>query len=191
MRKDLGARAFGFGWPVPVLMVATYNDDGTVNVMALHEATMTVEGDLACCIGEIKKTHENIEKRRAFTVALVNRELLAAVDYFGTASGYRQADKFERTGLKAVRSPHVDAPMIEGSPLVVECKLKELVRTENFSTVIGAIVDVAADESVLGETGRADAEKLGMVLHDSFSNSYFTLGEKVGKAWGEGKKFLK
>ena len=162
-----------------------------LGLQTLHEATMTVEGDLACCIGEIKKTHENIEKRRAFTVALVNRELLAAVDYFGSASGYRQADKFERTGIKAVRSAHVDAPIIEGCPLVFEWKLKELVRMENFSTVIGTIVDVAADESVLGETGRADAEKLGMVLYDFFSNSYFTLGEKVGKAWGEGKKFLK
>ena len=112
---------------MPILAVATYNDDGTVNVMALHEATVTVEGDLACCIGKVKKTHENIEKRRAFTVALVNRELLAAVDYFGTASGYRQADKFEKTGLNAVKSAHVDAPIIEGSPLVVECELKELV----------------------------------------------------------------
>lgn len=187
----LGRRALSYGWPMPILAVATYNDDRTVNVMALHEATMTVEGDLACCIDKIKKTHENIEKRRAFTVALVNRELLAAVDYFGTASGYRQADKFARTGLKAVRSEHVDAPILAGSPLVVECELKELVRTENFSTIIGTIVDVAADESVLSETGRTDAEKLGMVLYDSFSNSYFTLGEKVGKAWGEGKKFLK
>lgn len=189
--KYLGRRALSYGWPMPILAVATYNDDGTVNVMALHEATMTVEGDLACCIGKSKKTHENIEKRRAFTVALVSRELLAAVDYFGTASGYRQAGKFERTGLKAVRSAHVDAPIIEGSPLVVECELKELVRMEYFSTVIGTIVDVAADEHVLGETGKVNAEKLGMVLYDSFSNSYFTLGEKIGKAWGEGKKILK
>ena len=191
MRKDLGARTFGFGWPVPVLMVATYNDDGSVNVMNLHEAVRTNAGDLALCIGPRSKTHENVEKRGAFTVALVNREMMAEIDYLGTVTGKRVPDKFARTGLKAVRSTHVDAPIIEGSPLVVECELKELVRTQNFSTVIGTIVDVAADESVLGETGRADAEKLGMVLYDSFSNSYFTLGEKVGKAWGEGRKFLK
>lgn len=186
----MGARAFGFGWPVPVLMVATYNDDGSVNVMNLHEAMRTNAGDLALCIGPRSKTHENVEKRRAFTVALVNRELLAAVDYFGTASGYRQADKFDRTKLNAVKSAHVDAPIIEGSPLVVECELKELVRTENFSTVIGTVVDVAADESALGGNGKADAEKLDMVLYDSFSNSYYKLGEKVGRAWSEGKVFL-
>jgi len=62
MRKDLGAGAFGFGWPVPVLMVATYNDDGSVNVMNLHEAMRTNAGDLALCIGPRSKTHENVEK---------------------------------------------------------------------------------------------------------------------------------
>ena len=89
-----------------------------------------------------------------------------------------------------VDQPHVDAPILEGSPLVVECELRELVRTEHFSTVVGTIVDVAAEESVLGETGKANAEKLGVVLYDSFSNRYFTLGEKVGKAWSEGKRYL-
>ena len=77
MRKDLGARAFGFGWPMPILAVATYNGDGTVNVMALHEAMRTNASDLALCIGPRSKTHENVEKRGAFTVALVNREMMA------------------------------------------------------------------------------------------------------------------
>lgn len=61
---------------------------------------------------------------------------------------------------------------------------------ENFSTVIDTIVDVAADESVLDDNGKVNAEKLGLFMYDSFSNSYFTLGEKVGKAWSEGKRYL-
>ena len=188
--KYLGRRALAYGYPMPILMVATYNDDGSVNVMNLHEATMTVEGDMACCIGESKKTHENIEKRKAFTIALVNRNLMAAADYFGTVSGYRDPEKFEKTGLKAVKSEHIDAPIIEGSPLVIECELKEFVRTKNFSTIIGGIVDVAADESSLGSDGKLDAMKIGLVLYESFNNSYLSLGERVGKAWGEGKKYL-
>lgn len=188
--KYLGRRALSYGYPMPILMVATYNDDGTVNVMSLHEATMTVEGDLACCIGESKKTHENIEKRKAFTVSLVNNELLAACDYFGTVSGYRDAHKFEKTGLNAIKSEHIDAPIIEGSPLVIECELKELIRTNNFSTIIGGIVDVAANESALGEDGKLDALKTGMVMYESFSNTYLSLGERIGKAWGEGKKYI-
>lgn len=73
--KDLGAKAFSYGYASPVLMAATYNDDGTVNVMNLHEVTRTNAGDLVCCIGKPKKTHENIEKRKAFTLTLANESL--------------------------------------------------------------------------------------------------------------------
>ena len=94
---------------------------------------------MCLCIGESKKTHENIEKRKAFTIALVNQENLAAVGYFGMVSGYREAGKFEKTGLLATKSEHVDAPIIAGSSLVIECELRELVRSSNFSTIGGAV----------------------------------------------------
>ena len=74
--KVLGAKAFSYGYASPVLMAATYNDDGTVNVMNLHEVARTNAGDLACCIGKPKKTHENIEKRKAFTLTLANESLM-------------------------------------------------------------------------------------------------------------------
>ena len=119
MLKDLGARAFSYGYACPVLMAVTYNDDGTVDVMNLHEVTRTNAGDLACCIGKQKKTHENIEKRRAFTLTLANEKLMKEIDYFGTVSGYKVPDKFNRTGLKAEKSKHVDAPIIVGSPVVI------------------------------------------------------------------------
>jgi Conserved protein/domain typically associated with flavoprotein oxygenases, DIM6/NTAB family len=102
--KDLGAKAFSYGYASPVLMAATYNDDNTVNVMNLHEVTRTNAGDLVCCIGKPKKTHENIEKRKAFTLTLANEALMKEIDYLGTVSGYRVPDKFERTGLKAVKA---------------------------------------------------------------------------------------
>ena len=190
MMKDLGAKAFSYGYASPVLMAATYNDDGTVNVMNLHECARTNAGHLACCIGKGKKTHANIEKRRPFTLTLANRELMSAIDYLGTVSGYQVPDKFERTGLKAVKSQHIDAPIIVGSPVVIECELIEFVETAEFTTVLGRVVNLAADESVIGENGKIDTGKIGMIFYESFSNSYYTLGEKVGKAWGEGKVFL-
>ena len=190
MMKDLGAKAFSYGYASPVLMAATYNDDGTVNVMNLHECARTNAGHLACCIGKGKKTHANIEKRRAYTLTLANRELMSAIDYLGTVSGFQVPDKFERTGLKAVKSQHVDAPIIVGSPVVIECELIEFVETAEFTTVLGRVVNLAADESVIGENGKIDTGKIGMIFYESFSNSYYTLGEKVGKAWGEGKVFL-
>ena len=190
MMKNLGRNAFGYGYPMPVLMVSTYNDDGTVNAMNLHESMRTNAGDLALCIGPRSKTHENIQKRKAFTVALINQNFIKEVDYFGTLSGRRVPDKFAKTGLKAVKSDHVNAPIIEGSPLVIECELIEFVRSNNFGTVLAKIVNVAADDSVLDRNGKIDVNKTGMLLFDPFSSSYFSLGEKAGNAWGEGKRYL-
>ena len=191
MLKELGAKAFSYGYASPVLMAATYNDDGTVNVMNLHEVARTNAGDLACCIGKPKKTHENIEKRKAFTLTLANEALMKEIDYLGTVSGYKVPDKFERTGLKAEKSKYVDAPIIVGSPVVIECELIEFVETENFTTVLARVVNMSADESVLNEDGKIDTGKIGMIFYESFSNSYYKLGEKVGKAWSEGKVFMK
>lgn len=190
MMKDLGRHAFGYGWPVPVLMVATYNGDGTVNVMNLHEAMRTNAGDLALCIGPRSKTHENVEKRKAFTVALVDQSMMVEIDYLGSVTGYTVHDKFRTSGLTAVKSKNVDAPIIEGSRVVIECELVEIVNGTNFTTVLARIVNVAADESVLNEQGRIDSLKTGMLLYDPFGTNYVTLGKIVGTPWKEGRKFM-
>ena len=112
------------------------------------------------------------------------------IDYLGTVSGHKVPDKFERTGLKTVKSKYVDGPIIVGSPVVIECELIEFVESENFTTVLTRVVNMAADESVLGEDGEINTGKIGMIFYESFSNSYYRLGEKVGKAWSEGKVFM-
>ncbi|WP_296572386.1 hypothetical protein [Ruminococcus sp.] len=113
------------------------------------------------------------------------------IDFLGTVSGYRVPDKFERTGLKAVKSKFVDAPIIVGSPVVIECELIEFIEKGNFTAVLARVVNMAADETVLGADGKIDTGKIGMIFYESFSNSYYKLGEKVGQAWSEGKVFLK
>ena len=82
-----------------------------------------------------------------FTLTLANESMMKEIDYLGTVSGYKVPDKFERTGLKAEKSRHVDAPIIVGSPVVIECELIEFVETENFTTVLARVVNMAADGS--------------------------------------------
>ena len=109
---------------------------------------------------------------------------MAEVDYLGTVTGWQVPDKFERTGLKAVKSQFVNAPIIEGSPLVIECELVEIVNGTNFTTVLARIVNIAAEESVLNAQGRIDALKTGMILYDSFSASYITTHEDLAHSAG-------
>ena len=103
---------------------------------------------------------------------------------------------FKKTGLALKYSqgfnPH--PKMGFAQPLSLgyssKCELIEFVETDHFTTVLAKIVNIAADESVLGENGKIDTGKIGMIFYESFSNSYYRLGEKVGKAWSEGKVFM-
>ncbi|WP_341280690.1 flavin reductase family protein [Paenibacillus sp. FSL H8-0537] len=188
--KDFSPRAFGYGYPMPLLMVSTYDENGTVNVMNLHWCTMNHGGYINLGVGTNKKTHENIEKMGAFTVALATQNLMKEADFFGSVSGYRDTDKFAKTGLKATKSKYVNAPIIKESNLVIECELTEIVRGNHIHAIVGKMVNIAVDESVLNEKGKIDAKKTGMLFFDSFSNGYFTLGDKIGNAWNEGRTFM-
>ena len=93
---------------------------------------------------------------------------------------------YERTGLTAVKSERVNAPVVEEFPVTIECELAEIVRTDNFQSIVGKIVNVMADESVLDENGKVDIEKSGILMFDQFKNGYYVTGEKVGQAWQTG-----
>ncbi len=143
MKKDLGVVQAVY--PMPVLMVAAYDETGKVNVMNAAWGMICAMDKIALFIDEDHKTTQNLLKTKAFTVALADRAHMDAADFFGIASGNKIDDKFERTGYHAVRSAHVNAPIVEEFPIVMECELAEVVQTENMYAIVGKIVNVAAE----------------------------------------------
>lgn len=99
-------------FPMPVLMVATYNEDGSVNVMNAAWGTMQERDTVALNLTESHKTVQNIKARGAFTVSIADAAHVVEADYFGVESGNRAADKFARSGLSASKAEMVDAPVI-------------------------------------------------------------------------------
>ena len=104
-------------FPMPVLMIATYNEDGSVNVMNAAWGTMQERGTVALNLTESHKTVKNIKARGAFTVSIADAAHLVEADYFGVESGNNVPDKFARSGLTASRAETVDAPVINEFPL--------------------------------------------------------------------------
>ena len=123
MKKDLGI--VDAIYPMPVLMVAAYDENGKVNVMNAAWGQIADDDKVIIFIGEGKKTWLNILASKAFTVALADEKHMDVADFFGIASGNKIDDKFERTGYHAVRSDKVNAPIIEEFPVVMECELLE------------------------------------------------------------------
>lgn len=110
MKKDLGVKPYLF--PMPVLMIATYGDDGTVDVMNMAWGGICAENMVSLNIDADHKTAKNIKKRGAFTLSIADIPHIQAADFFGIASGNKMEDKFARSGLTAVKSEKVDAPVV-------------------------------------------------------------------------------
>ena len=189
MRKDLGVKPAVY--PMPVLMVATYDENGVVDVMNAAWGMICDSDKITLALTETHKTVKNIKLNKAFTVSLADVKNIEAADFFGIASGNKINDKFERTGYHAVKSDKVHAPIIEEFPVVMECELLETVNTEFVSGIVGKIVNVKAEEAVLNEKGKVDPEKLHALMFDQFQHGYYATGKKVGQAWNAGAALMK
>ena len=189
MFKDLGSLPASF--PMPVLMVGTYNENDTPNVMNVAWGGVCGIDKIALNLAADRKTLANIQARKAFTVALADEAHIKEADFFGIASGNKMPDKFARSGLTAKKSAHVDAPVIQEFPLTMECRLEEVRECFGEMRVVGTIVNVLADEKVLDEKGKVDAGKLNAVMFDQFRMSYYAVGEQIAKAWNAGAGLMK
>lgn len=189
MKKNLGVVPGVY--PMPVLMIAAYDENGKVNAMNAAWGMICSMDKIALFIDEDHKTTQNLLKTKAFTVAIADREHMDVADFFGIATGNKMDDKFERTGYHAVKSEFVNAPIIEEFPFVMECELAEVVRSDSFYCIVGKIVNAAAEEKVLSEKGKVDPAKLDALIFDQFQSGYYVSGEKVGKAWNAGAGLMK
>lgn len=189
MKRDIETKAALF--PMPVLMVATYDEGGTVNVMNAAWGMISDVDKITLFLDEGHKTTSNIRAVRAFTVSMADRDHMAEADFFGIATGNKMPDKFARTGLHAVRSTHVNAPIIEEFPVVMECEVAEIIETACSFAIVGRIVNAQAEEAVLDAEGNVVPSKLNAMLFDQFQNGYYGVGEQIGKAWNAGTPLMK
>jgi len=182
MRKNFGAKPMCY--PMPVYIIATWNADGSANAMNAAWGGISEDTEISVCISAGHKTTENILLRKAFTVSMATADQVAACDYVGIVSGNKEPDKFAKAGFHAVPSEFVDAPLIRELPMAVECRL--ISYDPETCRLVGEIVNVCADESVLDENGKVDPKKLRPITYDPMSHDYLVLGDKVGKAFHDG-----
>lgn len=153
MRKNFGAKTYMY--PMPVLIIATYDEEGRPDAMNAAWGGIADYNQVALCLSESHKTTKNILARKAFTVSMADAAHVAECDYVGIVSANNVPDKFQRAGFHAVKSEFVDAPVIEELPMTLECRLNKV--TEE-GLIIGDIVNVSADESILTD-GKIDPSK--------------------------------
>lgn len=183
MRKNFGPKTFLY--PMPVLIIGTYDETGAPDAMNAAWGGIHDTNQIGICLGADHKTVKNIMKTRAFTVSMADRDHVVAADYVGIVSANKVPDKFARAGFHAEKSEHVNAPIIKELPMTIECEFVSY--DEESGYMVGNIVNICADEAILGDDGLIDLTKFFPITYDSVHHGYYTLGEKVGNAFSDGK----
>ena len=188
MRKNIKTTESIF--PMPVLMIATYNEDGSVDVMNAAWGTMLERDHVILNLTETHKTVKNIKQRKAFTVSIADSKHVVEADYFGVVSGNNTPNKFENSGLTVTESENVDAPIINEFPICMECEFVEYQDDKYGCGVIGKVVNVTADEKVMNGDN-VDVELVNAIAFDPYTHGYYKVTNRVGEAFKDGLKLKK
>ena len=183
MRKNFGPKTWLY--PMPVLIVGTYNENGTPNAMNAAWGGIYDTNQVMLCLADDHKTTANIKRTGAFTVSFATASTVIPCDYVGIVSANDVPDKFAKAGFHAEKSESVNAPVILELPMTLECRL---IRFNEYGICVGEIVNASVEESILDEGGKVDAKKLDPILYDSVTHAYWSFGEKVGQAFSDGQK---
>ena len=174
--------------PQPVLIIGTYNEDGTPNAMNAAWGGQWDHGEIMISMGS-HATTENLARCADFTVAFATKNTMVASDFVGIVSAKNDPQKMSKTGWTAVKSENVSAPVFTDFPMTMECRIKEKIdETADGYNIVAEIVNILIDENYLGEDGKPQVEKMNLITYEPVHHGYLVLGERVGNAFSDGKK---
>lgn len=185
MKKEINTTEAIF--PMPVLLISTFNEDGTVDVMNAAWGTMIDRNRVALNLTETHKTVQNIKERKGFVVHIADAKHVVEADYFGVVSGNQEKDKFEKSGLSYTKSELVDAPIINELPIALECEFIEYQSDDTGLGVIGKVVRTSVEEANLKDD-KVDIDSVEAISFDPYTHGYYKVSGRVGDAFKDGMK---
>ena len=174
--------------PQPVLIIGTYNSDGTPNAMNAAWGGQWDSKEIMISMGS-HATTENLARCDEFTVAFATKDTMVASDFVGIVSGKNDPEKMQKTGWTAIKSEHVNAPVFTEFPMTLECRiLRKIDETKDGYNLIAEIVNILVDEAYLAEDGKPEVEKMQLIAYEPVHHGYLVMGERVGNAFADGKR---
>lgn len=186
MKKSIGAKTTIY--PNPALVIGSYNSHDEPNIMTASWTGITCS-DPPCVSVSIRKsrqTYDNIMLHQAFTVNVPSEKNVKDVDYCGIYSG-KDENKFEKLGLTPVQADDLNAPYIDEFPIVLICKLLNILDLGTHTQFTGVIVDVLADEEVLDEKNIPLFHLIKPIVYDYSGKYYYGMGAKLLKGYSSYK----
>ena len=165
----------------PVVMVSCGSTLDEYNIITIAWAGTVCSDPPMCSISVRPERHsyDIIKKEGAFVINLVNKQLAPYADWCGVRSG-RKYNKFVETGLTPVRATQVNAPMIEESPVNLECKVTQILPLGSHDMFLAEMVAVHVNGKLFSpKTDAIDLRRADLVTYSH--GHYYTLGEILGK----------
>lgn len=186
MKVSLGPKTIAL--PTPTWLVGTYDADGKPNIMTAAWGGICCSKPPCLTVSLQKPRHSYaaIMERRAYTVSVPSEAQVVAADYCGIASG-RSVDKFAACNFTPVGSELVDAPYVGECPLVIECKVIQVLDLGMHTMFVGEILDVKVDEAAMRD-GKPDPLAIKPVIFAPEDRHYYGLGADLGLAFSIGKE---
>ena len=173
--------------PQPVLIIGTYNQDGTPNAMNAAWAGQWDAKEIIISMGS-HATTENLARCNEFTVAFATKDTMVASDFVGIVSAKNDPEKMQKTGWTVLKSENVNAPVFTDFPMTMECRiLRKIDESEEGYYIVAEIVNILVDEKYIGDDGKPDVAKMGLITYEPIHHGYVALGERVGNAFSDGK----
>ena len=176
-------------YPLPAVMVSCGNSPEEYNIITLSWVGTICTNPPMCYISVRPERHsyEIIKRNMEFVINLTTEELARQTDWCGVRSG-RDYNKFDEMNLTLGKAAMVGAPIIEESPLSIECRVKEIMALGSHDMFIADVVNVKADEAYIDvETDKFDLEKARLLAY--MHGHYYKIGDGIGKfGWSVQKK---
>ena len=183
--KNFGQKSWML--PQPVLIIGTYNADGTPNAMNAAWGGQWDAKEIMISMGA-HATTENLDRCQDFTVAFATRNTMVAADFVGIVSAKKDSQKMQKTGWTVVKSEHVNAPVFTDFPMTLECRIQRKIDvSEEGYYIVAEIVNILVDEQYLNAEGLPDVDRMQLITYNPINHTYHVLGEQVGKAFSDGK----
>ncbi|MBQ9785339.1 MAG: flavin reductase family protein [Clostridia bacterium] len=164
--------------PVPPTMV-TVADGERENVftVAWTGITNTIPPKTYISVRPSRYSHGIIQKSGVFAINLTTEALVRAADFCGVHTGAK-VNKFERCSLSTERASEIDCPILCDSPVVLECRVTDVISLGSHDMFLADIVATDVDESLVDANGKLHLEKAGLVAYAH--GDYFSLGKRLG-----------
>ena len=173
--------------PQPVLIIGTYNSDGTPNAMNAAWGGQWDGKEIMISMGS-HATTENLARCGDFTVAFATKDTMVASDFVGIVSAKNDPAKIKKTGWTAIKSEKVNAPVFTDFPMTLECRiLRKIDESEEGYYIVAEIVNILVHEEYLALDGKPDVGKMQLIAYDPIHHGYMELGKRVGNAFSDGK----